>query len=611
MKTWVSYLRKGFTRALPEDRIAGAAGYRSIRESLKPVIPSVFKHWRKGALGGTFLLAGSLVVFPQPMITRFLIDHVLLEKRLSLLAPVIALGVALALSQRFSGILQGFFFTRFQQSVTLDIQKNLLERTLSLPKAFFDSTRTGYLVSRIRNDVSGVQWFFSGTVVQLVTQSIRFIGGVIFLFYLEWRIAVPVTLSLPITWFVARYMSKRTYVLSHRAMECNSEVSGHFQETFSTVPLVKAFSRENYSVNLLTSGLKRAFGIALEQQSVGFVNSFAMEAMPGLARLFVLAFGSYWVIKGDWSVGSLLAFQAYLGYVYGPAQFLANTNFQFQSSRASLERVSALFDAIPEVNIGIGKKVKEPIGDIRFRDVVFSYNGREKVLDRISFSVKAGQHVAIAGPSGAGKTTLISLLLRFYRPGSGEIFLNHRPASSLETRSLRSRFGYVPQDTVLLSGSIMDNLRYGNPDATLSQVRRAAEVAEIDDFIKGLPEGYDTKIGERGASLSEGQKQRISIARALVRDPDILIMDEPTSALDNRTEAAIFRSLPELIKGKTVFTIAHRPATSQDADLVVLLDGSGRATVGTHRILFKTSMFYRKLFDPFGSDSTVQRQIKT
>ena len=597
MDTWFSYLKKGFTRGLPKDQIAGSAGYKSVRESLKPIIPCVLKHWRKGAVGGAFLLAGSLLTFPQPMITRFLIDRVLLEKRLPLLAPVIALGVALALSQRFSGILQGFFFTRFQQSVTLDIQKNLLERTLSLPKAFFDSTRTGYLVSRIRNGVGGVQWFFSGTVVQLISQSIRFIGGVIFLFYLEWRIAVPVTLSLPVTWFVARYMSKRTYVLSHHSMECNSEVSGHFQETFSTVPLIKAFSRENYSINQLTSGLKRAFGIALEQQSVGFVNNIAMQAMPGLARLFVLIFGSYWVIKGDWTVGSLLAFQAYLGYVYGPAQFLANINFQFQSSRASLERVAALFEAIPEDNIGIGQKVEEPIGDIQFRDVGFSYDGREKVFEGVSFLVKAGQNVAIIGPSGVGKTTLISLLLRFYRPSSGEIFFNHRPAATLETRSLRSRFGYVPQETILLSGSIMENLRYGNPDATETQVRRAAEVTEIHDFIEGMPEGYDTKIGERGASLSEGQKQRISIARALVRDPDILIMDEPTSALDNRTEAAIFRSLPKLIKGKTVFTIAHRLATTRDADLVVVLDGSGRTEIGTHQALFDSSSFYRKLFD--------------
>ncbi len=576
-ESWLSYLKRGFARELPKDQIGDTAKYRSVRESLKPFIPMILSHWKMGVVAGAFLLAGSLLTFPQPMISRFLMDHVLIERRLPLLAPVIALMTGVALAQGLSGMLQGFFTTRFQQSVTLDIQKELLERTLSLPKAFFDGARTGYLISRIQNGASGVQWFFSGTVVQLLTQSIRFIGGLIFLFYLEWRIAVPVILTLPITWFVARYMSKRSYILSHHSMECGSELSGRFQEAFSSVPLIKAFSRERHTIRHLIDGLKNSFGIALEQQSMGFVNGLAIQALPKLARFFVLVFGSYWVIKGDWTVGSLLAFQAYLGYVYGPAQFLVNMNYQFQNSKASLERVSVLFDAMPEDNVGIGEKIDGPLGDITFKDVAFSYDGREQVLKGVNFRVRAGQKVAIVGPSGAGKTTLISLLLRFYRPSSGQIYYGERLASNLEVRALRRRFGYVPQETTLLSGSVMENLRYGNTDATEAEVRRAARAAGIDDFITGLSEGYDTLIGERGVRLSEGQKQRISIARALVRDPDVLIMDEPSSALDARTEASIFGSLPELFGRKTVFIISHRPAPIQTADLVIRLDGKGEA----------------------------------
>ena len=577
--SWFAYLKRGFSRGLPKDQIADAAEYKTVRESLKPFLPIIINHWKMGAVAGAFLLASSLLAFPQPMISRFLMDHVLIEKQLALLAPVIALMVGVAAVQGLSGMLQGFFFTRFQQSVSLDIQKTVLERTMSLPKAFFDGARTGYLISRIQNSASGVQWFFSGTVVQLLTQSIRFIGGLIFLFYLEWRIAIPVTLSLPITWFIARYMSKKSYVLSHHSMECNSEVSGRFQEAFSSVPLIKAFSRERHTIGHLIDGLKASFGIALEQQSMGFVNGLAIQALPKLARFFVLVFGAYWVVKGDWTVGSLLAFQAYLGYVYGPAQFLVNMNYQFQNSRASLERMSVLFDALPEDNVGVGEKIDGPLGDITFKDVGFSYDGREEVLMGVNFRVKAGWKVAIVGPSGAGKTTLISLLLRFYRPITGEIFYGDKPASALETRALRRRFGYVPQETTLLSGSIMKNLHYGNTDATEEEVRRVARATGIHDVITRLPEGYDTIVGERGARLSEGQKQRISIARALIRDPDVLIMDEPTSALDSRTEATIFRSLPELFGKKTVFIISHRPEPIQGADLVIRLDGTGAAMV--------------------------------
>jgi ABC-type multidrug transport system fused ATPase/permease subunit len=302
----------------------------------------------------------------------------------------------------------------------------------------------------------------------------------------------------------------------------------------------------------------------------------------------VLVFGSYWVIKGDWSVGSLLAFQAYLGYVYGPAQFLINMNYQFQNSRASLERISVLYDTMPEDNVGVGHKIDGPLGDIRFKQVGFSYDGREHVLREVDFVVKAGRKVAVVGPSGAGKTTLISLLLRFYRPGEGEIFYGGRPAGELEVRSLRARFGYVPQETTLVSGSILENLRYGHADADEKAVWRAAQAAGIHDFINSLPQGYHTIIGERGASLSEGQKQRICIARALVRDPDVLIMDEPSSALDNQTEAAIFSSLPELFGNKTVFIISHRLAPIRDVDMVIELDGSGRASVaesGNHRVV--------------------------
>jgi ABC-type multidrug transport system fused ATPase/permease subunit len=317
--------------------------------------------------------------------------------------------------------------------------------------------------------------------------------------------------------------------------------------------------------------------------------------MPGIARVLVLAIGAYWVIKGEWTLGSLLAFQAYLGYVFSPAQYLATANLDLQNARASLERVSALFDIVPEENIGTGKKVERLTGEIEFRNVSFAYDSREPVLNDLSFHIQPGEHVAIAGPTGVGKTTLLSLILRFYQPTRGEIYFDGQPASDYEVSSLRRRIGYVSQSTHLLSGTIMENLRYGNTDASDKEVLRAAKVADIHEFICSLPKGYESEVGERGGNLSEGQKQQLSIARALVKDPDILVLDEPASALDSLTEKSILQSLPSSIQNKTLFVVAHRFSTIKDSDRILLLNENRLIAIGTHQSLLETNDYYRSL----------------
>jgi ABC-type bacteriocin/lantibiotic exporter with double-glycine peptidase domain len=321
----------------------------------------------------------------------------------------------------------------------------------------------------------------------------------------------------------------------------------------------------------------------------------AISAMPGITRGIVLALGAYWVIKDQWTLGSLLAFQAYLGYVFGPAQFLAAANLQLQEALAALQRVSALFDMVPEENLGVGKTVDRLTGEIEFKNVSFSYDAREPVLEDVSLLVEPGERVAVVGPSGVGKTTLLSLILRFYKPTKGEIHFDGRPASVYEVGSLRQRIGYVSQRTRLVSGTIMENICYGNPEASEDQVVQAARVAGIHEFISMLPEGYETKLGEDGVNLSEGQKQRLSISRALIKDPDILVLDEPTSALDSKTEASIFQSLPSLVQGKTLFVVTSRLPAIVDSDRVLLLNENRLVAIGTHQSLLETNDYYRSL----------------
>jgi ABC-type multidrug transport system fused ATPase/permease subunit len=595
MDSWLRYLKQGLSRGLPKDRISGQECNSGIQTNLKNLYPYLGRHWRKGMLGGLLLLSTSLLSFPQPLITRYLVDDVILGRQLALLAGAILLLIGIALSEKLLSLLHQFYFSRFEQELILDIQQDLLDRALRFPKSFFDAHQTGYLMSRLSSDVQGLRWFFSGTIVQIVSNFLRFAGGVGLLLYLEWRLAIGVLVVLFGFVFFARYFSGKIHVLSHQSMEQQANVSSRFQESISAVSLIKAFSSELRTLGRLISELKKALHLSLEQTTVNSAANLAITSMHGLARAVVLALGAYWVIKGNWTLGSLLAFQAYLGYVFSPAEFLATANIGLQNARASLERVSALFGIVPEENMGTGKKVEKLAAEIEFKNVSFSYDSQEPVLKDVSFRIRPGEHVAIVGPSGVGKTTLLSLILRFYRPTAGEIYFDGRPASEYEVGSLRERIGYVAQSPFLLSGTIRETLLYGNPDATEEQVFRAAKASGIHDFICSLPAGYESEIGERGVNLSEGEKQRLSIARALVKDPDILVLDEPTSALDSMTEKSIFQSLPSLVRDKTLFVVAHRLSTIQGSDRILLLNENRLVAIGTHQSLLESNDYYCSL----------------
>jgi len=596
MNTWFGYLKRGLSRDLPEDRIAEQHKYAGARANLSNLRPFVARHWRKGLLGAILILFNSLLGFPQPLINRFLIDDVILGQRLDLLVVVVLLMGGFAVTGMLTGALQQYYFARFEQEVILDIQQDLLDRTLHFPKSFFDDKEVGYLMSRLSSDVWGLRWFFSSTIVNILSNVLRLLGGIALLFYLEWRLALVALIVIPGLILWARFFSRRVRALSHQSMERQANVARQMQESLSSASLIKAFVSEEREVGRMMGEMRAALQISLERTVVGSLAGMSLNVLNNVANLVVLVAGAYLVIVGEWTLGSLLAFRSYVGYVYGPAQFLANINLQLQSALAALERVSALYDIVPE-ETGVGVPVERLSGEVEFRGVSFAYDEEHSVLQDVSCRIRPGEHVAIVGPSGVGKTTLVSLLLRFYKPTAGEIWFDGRPASEYELSSLRRRIGYVSQSTLLLSGTIMENLRYGNPDASEEQVVRAAQVAGIHDFVVGLPEGYDAPVGERGVKLSEGQKQRLAIARALIKAPDILVLDEPTSALDSVVERSIFDALPALVRDGTLFVVAHRLATVQNSDRILLLNENRLVAMGTHRSLLESNDFYRALVE--------------
>lgn len=574
LAAWMSQLKSGFARRTVVERLRGEESAPAGWASWRRIYPYFRRHRRHALWGALFIGLCVPAGLASPMITRHLVDEVILGRRLEAVGPVILL-LALCLSaEKILRLAEEFSFARFEQCALLGLQEELIDRTLRLPKAFFDEQQTGYLTRRLTEDVESLRFLFSGAPVNAAGQLLRLAGGAGLLIFLEWRIALLMLGLLPLLVWVMRFLSGKVYLLSRERMEHQAEAAGGIQESLSQAVMIKASAAEPGTCGKLMSAFTRVFNTALEQSVVGSLTGVFVQSIPGLGRAIALAAGAVLVIRGEWTLGSLLAFQAYLAFVFGPAQYLASVNYQLQRARAALERVAALCGIAPEDPQVGGIRVDRLKGEVELRRVGFTYGGREPILNDLSLHVLPGESVAIMGPSGVGKSTLLSLLLRFYKPDSGEVYFDGRPASCYRLDSLRRRIGYVPQQPRLMSGSIIDNLRYGHPDVPPARVIAAAKLAGVHDEALSFPNGLETAVGEGGLKLSEGQKQRLALARALAADPDILILDEPTAALDEKTEQSVMDSLARWRRDRTVIVVTHRPSTARLCDRVIHFPGS-------------------------------------
>lgn len=596
MKRWLDYLKSGLShRATPDRFRQPGVPERTLRDRFRRFGPYLSKFRNRLIMGAAIVFLAAVVSFPLPLVSRYLIDDVIMARRLSLLAITVLAIVGLAAAGRLISLYQQYYFDVLDRQIVLGIQSDLIERVLHFPKSFFDWVQTGYLVNRLESDVEGMGWFFSSAMIGLLENIVRFAGGICFLLYLDWRLTVALIVLLPGLIWLVRYFSERLRHLTHANMEVQASLSGQFQEALSSTTLIKAFAAEDKMLDRLTATLRNAMRLSIEQGTVSALAHTAIDAMPAFARAGVLFLGAYWVMTDHWSLGSLFAYQAYLGYVFGPARVLATANLQMQTALASLDRVANLYDIVPEQGAGEGRPVKKLAGDIAFKDVSFAYDPARPILEHATFSIRAGERAAIAGVSGVGKTTLISLLLRFYRPTEGEILYDGLPADDYDLTSLRERLGYVPQQHMLLSGTIAETIAYGNPEASDDEIANAARTAGIHDFIAGLSVGYQTQVGERGILLSEGQKQRLCIARALLKRPDVILLDEPAAALDGQTAQALLSSLGPALAGITVIVISNDVEWLKGCDRVLYLEDHRLSAIGTHAELMVSNGVYAAL----------------
>ncbi len=577
-------------------------------EYVKHFIRFFKPHWKLIVFSGLGVLLGVMLQLPMPLLTRHIIDSVLPQKSIIILNWIILGLFVVIVIQMLSGILIGYLTGLIKERVLNSFQLYFFQHILHLDSSFFNKHRSGYLLSRIESDVQSLRGIVTSNFFMLMKDLLTFVTGLVIIFLFHWKLALISITVLPLFLYSLTYFSGRLRKRAYESREFSARLLGTIQESLAGISIIKAFQLEDCKKEQLSQRQLDRTNANIRYGVMSAISSNLSAFIGGFGPLIVLWYGGHEVINGNLTLGTLIAFNAFLGYLFGPARRFMNVNEQIQDALASLERIHQLLAITPETEDQLPPP-PHPSPDIRgkveFRDVSFGYNEDKIVLKHINFIANPGETIALVGKSGSGKTTLVNLLMRLYRHQEGEITIDVTAIEKLHLKHLRRNIGIVPQDTFLFSGSIKDNIACGKLRATPEEIAQAAHLAHVDEFTREIQGGLDTLVGERGVTLSGGQRQRIALARVILRDPPILILDEPTSELDAISENYIQETLHTFAKNKTTFIIAHRLSTIKNADRILFIEDGTIGGEGTHEELFRSCAGYRHLYETQFLDSNL------
>ncbi|WP_268760473.1 ABC transporter ATP-binding protein [Gottschalkia purinilytica] len=510
---------------------------------------------------------------------------------------VLGLLALYILSSIFSYI-QGWIMSGVSMKVSYRFRKDISEKINRMPLKYFDSTNHGEVLSRVTNDIDTVSQTLNQSLTQIITSVATVIGVLIMMFSISWVMTLVALCIIPVSMILIIGVVKKSQKYFKQQQDYLGNVNGHVEEMYGGHTVMKAFNGEEKSVEEFDELNNKLYGVAWKSQFLSGMMMPIMNFVSNLGYVAVCILGGWLTVKKTIELGDIQAFIQYVRSFTQPISQLANISNILQQTAASAERVFEFLaeeEEVPETSNPI--KLKDVDGSVEFKNVRFGYNSDKIVINDFSASVKPGQKVAIVGPTGAGKTTIIKLLMRFYDVNEGAILVDGHDIREFTRNDLRSMFGMVLQDTWLYNGSIMENIRYGRLDATDEEVIEAAKAAHVDSFVHALPDGYNMVLNEEASNVSQGQKQLITIARAILADPKILILDEATSSVDTRTELQIQKAMDNLMENRTSFIIAHRLSTIRDADLILVMDKGDIIEQGNHYDLLKKGGFYANLYN--------------